>query len=275
MLRAIAAAKKKDDRIDAGKIANCLRCDFLPEWHIASTEIRDRSRVLRYRTLVVKQMVQMKNRVSGLLVETGVSYNKQRLHKVGYFGELTSAKAFSARGSKWMSGAAGMQRPTAVRHLCAADDPDPRNARPPERALRSRVFSGQMTNMDVEMRISALRFLYKRTMKRPDLPFDDLVFPKVPHKLPIVLRQEEIVRLIDAAPNRLYCVLLLRLYATGARRAEAARIKGQRAHGDPHRPSPSNHKSLTISPLANAQLQRIGDPTPAAWAARILTKHLV
>ena len=31
MLRAIAAAKRKNDRIDAGKIADCLRCDFLPE----------------------------------------------------------------------------------------------------------------------------------------------------------------------------------------------------------------------------------------------------
>ena len=88
MLRAIAAAKKKNDKIDAGKIADCLRCDFLPECHMASTEIRDRRRTLRYRSLVVKQMVQMKNRVSGLLMETGVSYNKQRLHKVGYFAEL-------------------------------------------------------------------------------------------------------------------------------------------------------------------------------------------
>src|SRR6201997_4027423 len=88
MLRAIAAAKKKNDKIDAGKIADCLRCDFLPECHMASTEIRDRRRTLRYRSLVVKQMVQMKNRVSGLLMETGVSYNKRRLHKVGYFAEL-------------------------------------------------------------------------------------------------------------------------------------------------------------------------------------------
>jgi integrase len=47
----------------------------------------------------------------------------------------------------------------------------------------------------------------------------------VPHKLPTVLGQEKIVRLIDAAPNRLYRVLLVLLYATGARRAEAARIK--------------------------------------------------
>jgi transposase len=90
MLRAIALAKKKNDRIDAGKIADCLRCDFLPECHMASTEIRDRRRSLRYRHLLVRQMVQMKNRVSGLLLETGVNHNKQRLHKVRYFQELIS-----------------------------------------------------------------------------------------------------------------------------------------------------------------------------------------
>jgi hypothetical protein len=43
---------------------------------------------------VLKQMTQMKNRmknrISGLLMETGVSYNKQRLHKLGYFLELMS-----------------------------------------------------------------------------------------------------------------------------------------------------------------------------------------
>jgi len=32
----------------------------------------------------------------------------------------------------------------------------------------------------VEMRISALRFLYKRTLKRNDLAFDDLIVPKSP-----------------------------------------------------------------------------------------------
>ena len=91
MLRAIAAAKKKNDRIDAGKIADCLRCDFLPECHMASSEIRDRRRTLRYRHRLVRPMVQMKNRISGLLMETGVSHNKQRLHKVGYFRELLAS----------------------------------------------------------------------------------------------------------------------------------------------------------------------------------------
>ena len=88
MLRAIAAAKKKNDRVDAHKIADCLRCDFLPESYMASTEIRERRRTLRYRNLLVHQAVQLKNKISGLLMEAGVSYNKQKLHKVGYFKEL-------------------------------------------------------------------------------------------------------------------------------------------------------------------------------------------
>jgi hypothetical protein len=47
--RAIAAAKKKNDRIDANKICDCLRCDFLPECYMAPTAIRERRRTLRYR----------------------------------------------------------------------------------------------------------------------------------------------------------------------------------------------------------------------------------
>src|SRR5712664_3540303 len=88
MLRAIAAAKKKNDRIDATKIADCLRCDFLPECYMASTEIRERRRTLLYRNLLVRQAVQLKNKIAVLLMEAGVSYNKQKLHKVGYFREL-------------------------------------------------------------------------------------------------------------------------------------------------------------------------------------------
>src|SRR6266700_2646325 len=48
MLRAIAAAKKKNDQIDASKLADCLRCDFLPECHMMPRAIRDRRRKVRY-----------------------------------------------------------------------------------------------------------------------------------------------------------------------------------------------------------------------------------
>jgi integrase/recombinase XerD len=77
----------------------------------------------------------------------------------------------------------------------------------------------------VENCISALRFLYKKTLKRRDLAFDDLPFPKQPHKLPVVLSQDEVTRLIEAAPNRMYRILLILLYGTGMRRTEASRLK--------------------------------------------------
>jgi len=100
MLRAIAVAKKKNDRIDAKKIADCLRCDFLPECYMASTEIRERRRSLRYRNLLVRQAVQMKNKIAVLLMEAGVSYNKQKLHEVGYFRELLATSQDISEGLK-------------------------------------------------------------------------------------------------------------------------------------------------------------------------------
>ena len=65
--------------------------------YMAATETRERRRTLRSPHILVRQMVQMKNRVSALLMETGVSHDKQRLHKVGYLLELLSdADAVSA-----------------------------------------------------------------------------------------------------------------------------------------------------------------------------------
>jgi len=89
MLKAIFAGKKKNDRIDAQKLADLLRCDYFPECHIAAKDIRDRRRILRYRTLLVRQSTQTKNKLSALLMETGVPYNKQKLHhSKKYFDQL-------------------------------------------------------------------------------------------------------------------------------------------------------------------------------------------
>ena len=77
----------------------------------------------------------------------------------------------------------------------------------------------------IALRIGALRFLYKKTLKRRDLDFDDLPLLKTPKKLPVVLSPDEVTRLIEAAPNLLYRTLLMLLYATGLRRAEAANLK--------------------------------------------------
>lgn len=88
MMKAIGAAKKKNDRLDARKIADLVRCNLLPGCYVAPTEMRELRRLLRYRNLVVGQAVQMKNRMSGMLMEVGAEYNQRRLHGRRYFHEL-------------------------------------------------------------------------------------------------------------------------------------------------------------------------------------------
>lgn len=88
MLKAITAAKKKNDRADSEKIADLLRVNLLPECYMASEEIRELRRILRYRNMIVRTAVKMKNKISGLLMEVGATYSKKRLHGKKYFNEL-------------------------------------------------------------------------------------------------------------------------------------------------------------------------------------------
>lgn len=77
----------------------------------------------------------------------------------------------------------------------------------------------------VKVHMSALRFFYKKVLKRHDLSFDDLVYPKKPKKLPVVLSQEEVTRLIEATTNPMHRTVLMLLYGTGIRRTEASQLK--------------------------------------------------
>jgi transposase len=88
MLKAITAAKKKNDRADAEKLADLLRVDLLPECTMMSEELRELRRILRYRNMVVRTSVKMKNKISGLLMEVGAPYEKRRLHSRSYFNQL-------------------------------------------------------------------------------------------------------------------------------------------------------------------------------------------
>ena len=88
MLKAITAAKKKNDRDDAEKIADLLRVNLLPESHMMSEELRELRRMLRYRNMIVRTAVKMKNKMSGLLMEVGAQYSKKRLYGKKYFNTL-------------------------------------------------------------------------------------------------------------------------------------------------------------------------------------------
>ncbi|WP_245531972.1 IS110 family transposase [Desulfobacter postgatei] len=71
MLKAITAAKKKNDLSDAQKICDLLRVDLLPECYMAPSELRELRRILRYRNHIVRTATQTKNKISGLLMEVG------------------------------------------------------------------------------------------------------------------------------------------------------------------------------------------------------------
>jgi hypothetical protein len=61
MLRAIAASKKRNDRIDAGKIADCSRCDFHPNANGIHRDSGSASHAVRF------------------IARPGATHNKQRL----------------------------------------------------------------------------------------------------------------------------------------------------------------------------------------------------
>jgi len=76
----------------------------------------------------------------------------------------------------------------------------------------------------VTQKLAALRFFYVQVLKR-GWSVAETPYPKKVLHLPQVLSPQEVARLIDAAEMPFHCILLMTLYATGARRAEVARLK--------------------------------------------------
>jgi len=76
----------------------------------------------------------------------------------------------------------------------------------------------------VGLRLATLRFFYIQVLKR-NWSIAETPYPKKVFHLPQILSQEEVARLIDAAEQPFHRILLMTLYATGARRAEAAHLK--------------------------------------------------
>jgi len=72
--------------------------------------------------------------------------------------------------------------------------------------------------------VSALRFLYKVTLKR-DWTFGDVIAaPKKPHKLPVVLSPDEVVPFLSCVERLKHRAILTPCYAVGLRISEAVRL---------------------------------------------------
>jgi len=76
----------------------------------------------------------------------------------------------------------------------------------------------------VTQRLAALRFLYIQVLKR-GWSVAETPYPKKVLHLPQILSQQEVARLIDATETPFQRILIMTLYATGARRAEVARLR--------------------------------------------------
>jgi integrase/recombinase XerD len=82
----------------------------------------------------------------------------------------------------------------------------------------------KLTPGTVINQVAALRFFFVKTLKRYQFR-DFLPYPQDQRRLPTVLSQEEVSRLINAAGTLFRRTLLMTLYGTGMRRSELAHLK--------------------------------------------------
>src|SRR5215469_14873260 len=82
----------------------------------------------------------------------------------------------------------------------------------------------KLSTGSITVAISALRFLYRVTLKK-DWPFDDFIpAPKAPKKLPIILSPEEVLQFLDCVRSRKHRAILTTCYAAGLRISEAVAL---------------------------------------------------
>ena len=82
----------------------------------------------------------------------------------------------------------------------------------------------RLSPSSVGIATSALRFLYKVTLKRNWAP-DDFPMPKKPFKLPVVLSPEEVIRFLNSIVSLKHRTILMTAYAAGLRVSEATHLK--------------------------------------------------
>ena len=108
---------------------------------------------------------------------------------------------------------------------------------------------------------AALRFLFVKTLRRPYLP-DHIPFPKQHRRLPTVLSQEEVQRLIGSASNLYASRHADDAYATGVRRAEICRLKVEDIDSDRmlvhvHQGKGRRDRDRAVQPETAGELTRV------------------
>jgi integrase/recombinase XerD len=76
----------------------------------------------------------------------------------------------------------------------------------------------------VIQKMAAMKFFYLRVLKRR-FHWEEIPYPKIVRKLPVILSQDEVRTIIDAARDLYQRAILMTLYSTGMRCAELASLK--------------------------------------------------
>jgi integrase/recombinase XerD len=82
----------------------------------------------------------------------------------------------------------------------------------------------KLADNTVGQRVAALRFFFTKTLKRA-WNIEETTYPKRRIQLPVILSQDEVARLIEAAAIPFHHTILMTLYGTGVRRAELTNLK--------------------------------------------------
>jgi len=92
------------------------------------------------------------------------------------------------------------------------------------RAWVEKLQKSQAGSQRLRQHFAALKFLYGKTLARPEqVAF--LSWPKDPKRLPEVLTEEQVSKLLDALESPKYRVFFTTLYATGLRLREASHLQ--------------------------------------------------
>jgi transposase len=96
LMKAIWAGKNKNDELNAEQIADLVRANLMPRVYVPKPELRQLRDVLRFRSGLVGDRTQRKNRMSGLLLPYGAEFERSRWQRKTYLGELQQ------QGSQWV-----------------------------------------------------------------------------------------------------------------------------------------------------------------------------
>lgn len=82
-VKAIASARIKTDKIDAGVLADLLRANLLPEAYFSPAEVRGWKEQCRFRASLINLRTQVKNKIHAILFKHALKHNFSNLFGKG------------------------------------------------------------------------------------------------------------------------------------------------------------------------------------------------